>query len=425
MKNHDKEDPNPKRARPAAAARNPGPKPGLGGAEGPGAPQGRRGAPTIAVRPMAEPARMKRRHWALIAGFFACVALPLLVIGIYLWLVAEDQYASTAGFTVRKEEGASATDLLGGLASLTGASASADGDVLYEYIRSQAVVRRIDDKLGLREYYARYWDQDPVFALWPDASIEDLHWFWDRIVRVSYDQSTGLTELQVLAFDAQMAQRIASEIVSESQDMVNELNEAARLDAIRYAEADLQQAEERLKQARAALTQFRTRTQIVDLESDIQGRMGVMNTLQQQLAAELVAFDELSQITQGDDPRLNRALRRIQVIRDRIAEERRTFALNEVLSTGEDYPTLIAEFEGLMVEREFAEQAYRAALTAWDSAKADAQRQSRYLAAYVEPTLAEEAEYPQRFVIFGLAALILVLGWGVLALIYYSLRDRA
>ena len=402
-------------------ARNSGPKPGLTKV----AAAVKNAAPTIQVRPMAKPASMKRRHWGLIWVFMILVALPLLVVGLYLWLVAEDQYASTTGFTVRQEEGASASDLLGGLASLAGASSSPDGDVLYEYIRSQAVVRRIDDKLGLREYYSEYWTTDPAFALWPDATIEDLHWYWDRIVRVSYDQSTGLTELQVLAFDPEMARAIASEIVRESQDMVNDLNTAARTDAIRYAEDDLREAEERLKSARAALTRFRTRTQIVDLESDIQGRMGVMNMLQQQLAEELVAYDELKQTTQGDDPRLTQALRRIEVIRERIAEERSAFATNEVLLTGEDYPTLISEFEGLMVEREFAEQTYRAALTAWDSAKGEAIRQSRYLAAYVEPTLAEEAEYPKRFIIFGLATLILVLGWGILTLIYYSLRDRA
>lgn len=408
---------------PVQANPQPAINPGQRTGPNPGGPAG--SGPPVQIRPMASPARMKKRHWALMGGFVLFVALPLLLVGLYLWMVAEDQYASTSGFTVRKEEGTSATDLLGGLASLTGGSASTDGDILYEYIRSQAVVRRIDDKLGLREYYANHWETDPAFSLWPDASIEDLHWFWDRIVRVSYDQATGLTEMQVLAFDPEMARAIATEIVSEGQDMVNALNEAARTDAIRYAEADLEQAKDRLKTTREALVRFRTRTQIVDLEADIQARMGVMNTLQQQLANELVAFDELGKTIQGDDPRLAQALRRIQVIRDRIAEERKSFATNEVLSTGEDYPTLIAEFEGLVVEREFAEQAYRAALTAWDSAKAEAIRQSRYLAAYVEPTLAEEAEYPQRFVIFALAGLILVLSWGVLALIYYSLRDRA
>ncbi len=385
----------------------------------------RQAASVVEVLPMAHPAHMRSRHRVLLWSFVVLVLLPLVAVGAYLGFVAEDRYSSTAAFTVRQEEGGSATDLLGGLAQFAGTSSTADGDVLYEFIRSQVLVDLIDQKLDLRNYYAAHWETDPVFALWPDASIEDLHWFWERVVKVSYDQSTGLTELQIFAYDAEMAQTIAREIVAESQKMVNALSDAAQRDAIRYAEADLMLTQERLKTTRQALTQFRTRTQIVDLEADIQGRMGVMNTLQQQLATELVIFDETSKSARTDDPRLTKALRRIQVIRDRIAAERREFATTEVLETGEDYPTLIAEFEGLNVEREFAEIAYNAALAALDGAKANAIRQSRYLATYITPTLAEEAEYPRHFVIFGLAALFLMLSWGILALIYYSLRDRS
>ena len=128
--------------------------------------------------------------------------------------------------------------------------------------------------------------------------------------------------------------------------------------------------------------------------------------------------------TQSDDPRQSQALRRIQVIRERIVEERRNFATTEVAGTGEDYPTLISEFEGLMVDREFAEQVYRAAMATRDAAYANAERQTRYLATYIRPTLAESSEYPQRFVLFGLSALFLVLSWGIGVLIYYSIRDR-
>lgn len=374
---------------------------------------------------MAQPASMKKRHRRILIGFAVYVLAPLIVVAFYLLVVAKDQYASTAGFTVRQAEGASTTDLMGGLAKFTGSSASVDADVLYEFIRSQALIRRIDEARDLRGYYAQNWGADPVFSLWPNASIEDLQSFWKRIVRVSYEQSSGMIEIEVLAFDAQMAQTIAKDIVRESQDMVNALNEVARLDSISYAETELRQAEQRLKGIRTELTRFRTRTQIVDLQSDIQGRMGVMNNLQQQLATELVNFDELSGTTRADDPRVRQTIRRIEVIRDRIVKERRDFATNDVSQTGEDYPTLISEFEGLVVEREFAEQTYRAALTSRDSAQAEAIRQSRYLAAYIEPTLAEDPEYPRHFVIFGLAALILVLSWGVVVLIYYSLRDRA
>lgn len=377
------------------------------------------------VAETAPAATMRRRHWAVLLSFFVVVVAPLIVFGFYLWTVAEDRYASTVGFTVRQEEGKSGADLIGGLAALTGGKPSTDGDVLYEFIRSQELVRRIDDRLGLRDYYSEFWETDPVFAIWPGASIEDMLWYWQRVVRVSYDQSTGLTELRILAFDPVMAQAIAAEVVAESQAMVNALNEQARSDAIRYADFELQQAEDRLRKARAALTEFRTRTQIVDLDADIQARMGVMSNLQQQLAAELVALDELSNTTNSNDPRVQQSRRRIEVIRERITEERRAFATNEVLSTGEDYPTLISEFEGLTVEREFGEEAFRAALAARDTARANALRQSRYLATYVRPTLAERSEFPQRSLLMMLAALFSVLVWGITVLVYYSIRDKA
>lgn len=367
---------------------------------------------------------MRPRHWGVLISFGILVLLPIVLFAVYLWFVADDRYRSTVGFTVRKEEGAVASEILGGIAAFAGGAANQDGDVLYEYIRSQELVRRLDEKLDLRGYFGDYWSSDPLFALKPDASIEDLVDYWGRVVRVSYDKGTGLVDVRVNAFDPEMAKAIASEIVSESQELVNSLNNTARRDAIRYTDADLEQTQERLKTAREALTRFRTRTQIVDLQADIQGRMGVMNTLQQQLAAELVTFDELSSQTSSEDPRITQALNRIKVIRERIANERATFATNKVTGTEEDYPTLIAEFEGLQVEREFAEEAYRAALAARDAAYASAERQSRYLATYVSPTLAETAEYPQRFLLLGLAALFMCLGWGIAVLIFYSIRDK-
>ena len=68
---------------------------------------------------------------------------------------------------------------------------------------------------------------------------------------------------------------------------------------------------------------------------------------------------------------------------------------------------------------------YRAALTALEVAREDAARQSRYLATYVKPTLAQNAEYPKRWILAGLAGLFLLLIWSILALIYYSIRDRS
>ncbi|MDU8930039.1 sugar transporter [Alisedimentitalea sp. MJ-SS2] len=370
---------------------------------------------------------MKRRHWGLLVSFLILVLLPLALGSFYMFSIARDQYSSTVGFTVRSEEGASASDLIGGLTQFTsGAGTGTDGDVLYEFIQSQEIVERIQTRVDLAGHYSEYWRKDPLFSIWPDATIEDLLWFWKRVVRISYDQSSGLTELQVLAFDPDMARTIAQEILTESQEMINALNTAAREDAMRHALADQEAALGRLKEAREALTRYRTRTQIVDPEADIQGRMGVLNNLQQQLAQALIDHDLLTENASSADPRVTQAQLRIDVIRERIARERDSFASDQPTqdSGREDYPTLLAEYESLVVDREFAEETYRAALAAVEAARAKAARQSRYLAAYIQPTRAQSSEFPQRLMILGLMGLLLVLSWAILALVYYSIRDR-
>ena len=192
----------------------------------------------------------------------------------------------------------------------------------------------------------------------------------------------------------------------------------------RQEDADLVEAVARLKQAREALVNFRTRTQIVDPQSDLAGRMGVLNSLQQQLAQALIDFDIVTQDAVADDPRVTAAQRRIEVIRARIADERRTFSEEDMAGGDEAYPALLAEYESLVVDSEFAGEAYRTALAALDIARANAARQSRYLATYLEPTVPERADYPQRGMIFGLATLFLVLFWSIASLMYYAFRDR-
>ncbi|MDK3020800.1 sugar transporter [Pseudodonghicola flavimaris] len=385
------------------------------------------GPAPVRVMPIARPAQMKRRHWGLLASFGVVVLMPLIAVILYLWVAAQDQYLSTTGFTVRSQESGGATELLGGLAQFAGGTVASDSDILYEFIQSQEMVEAVDADVDLRAHYSQPWPGDWVFALWPDASREDLDWYWQRIVSISYDSGTGLIEVQARAFDPETARAVSQVILRESQDRINRLNDQARADAIRYAQADLDEAIDRLKAAREALTQFRTRTKIVDPAADIQGRMGVMNNLQQQLASALIEYDLLRETASPSDPRLTKAEQLIEVIRERIRIERQTFASDntDTGAVGEDYPSLIAEFESLTVDLDYAEQTYRAALTARQVARDDAARQSRYLATYVKPTLAQDSEYPIRPLVAALAGLFLLLLWSIGALIYYSIRDRS
>lgn len=382
--------------------------------------------PEAKSAPVPEPAsaaRPRGRHLLILVSFLLLVLTPVSAAAWYLWARSADQFTSELGFTVRREETSSPVDFLGGLSNLS-SSGSSDTDVLYEYIQSQEMVRGVDEKLGLRSLYSEHYATDPVFSFHPDGSIEDLVAYWRRMVQVSYNPGSGMLEMHVFAFDPDTAKRIAEEILRDSSRLINDISAIARQDATRYAQEDLEAAKQQLKAAREALTAFRSRTRIVDPSADLQGQMGLLTTLQQQLASTLIDLDLLQQTTSEQDPRIAQAQRRIEVIRNRIEQERSKFAQGGAGAAGQDYATLVAEFERLAVDREFAEQTYTAALSGFASARAAAERQSRYLAAFVRPTLAETARYPRRIMLLGLAMLFLTLAWSILVLVYYSLRDR-
>lgn len=375
----------------------------------------------------APPARIKRRHTIGILAFFVIVLVPTLLAFWYLTERATPSYTSQVGFSVRTEEVGSAFELLGGVAQLSGSSSS-DTDILYDFIQSSEMVRKVDERLGLVALWAKApADSDPIFAYRPPGTIEDKTAYWHRMVRVYSDSGTGLINVEVSAFAPDDAQAIASVVYEESSLMINRLSAIAREDATRYARDELDLAVERLKSAREALTRFRNENQIVDPAASIQSQMGILSSLNTQLAETMIDIDMLSESTNQSDPRLVQARQRADIIRARIDEERGKLGFGTTGAQGDGgqvFADVVGEYERLAVELQFAEQSYTAALAAYDGSVAEARRQSRYLAAHVAPSLPESPSHPQVVETTLIVALFAFLTWALALLIGYSLRDR-
>jgi len=376
------------------------------------------------IPPPASPARMKRRHYLILASLALVVIAPLVVSFWYLESRAADQYESITGFTVSRVDAlpVPAGALRTGLGQLS-LGMSTDGDIVQQFIQSQNLIELVDARVDLRAKWARP-ANDPVFAFDPSGSIEDLVDYWQDMVSVYHDGSSGLIQLRVRAFDPRDARQIARAIVDECTSMINRLGAKARSDAIRHAREELDHALARLKAARRAMTAFRNRTQIVDPQAAIQGQMGVLNSLQQQLASALVKLDLLQQTAPVAGPRAAQLRREIAVIKQRIAQERRKFGEGNGMAKGADYASVVGEYEGLSVEMEFAQRNYLSALSAFEAARAEARRQALYLAVFVAPTLAQTAQYPQRALLLAELGFFLALGWGIAVLVAHTVRDR-
>ena len=385
-------------------------------------------AAPIRIAPPARAARVKERHWGVLFSFVLLVMVPVAVSGWYLWTRATDRYVSMAGFSVRTEDTGSAFELLGGLANM-GSSSSSDTDILYKFIQSQEMVATINAELDLRTIWAKADPvRDPIYAYHPPGTIEDIVNYWGRMVTVYNDTGTGLIDIEVQAFTPEDAQMIAKMIYDESSIMINELSDIAQEDATRFSRQELDEAVERLKDAREAVTRFRNVNQIVDPSASIQSQMGILSSLDAELATTLIDLDILRLTTAESDPRIVQAERRVEVIEARMQEERDKLGIGTgttaATAQGEAFADLVGEYERLIVDQTFAEQSYAAARAAFDAAVSESRRQSRYLAAHVHPTLAERAEKPARITMLGLVAVFAFLIWSMLVLASYALKDR-
>jgi capsular polysaccharide transport system permease protein len=377
-------------------------------------------APAAGRPPEVAATRLRPRHWVAVLSFLLLVLAPLAATVFYLRARAADQYHSEVAFSIRSEEvGSAAAGLLGAITQI-GTGTASDADILYEFIRSQRIVERVDADLDLRTVWNRPLPGDPVFALGEDATIEALHGHWNRMIEVSFDSTAGIIHVRALAFTAGEAQAIADAILAESDALVNRLSDQAREDAIRFAREELDEAEENLRVVRQNLADFRRRTNLVDPTADAAGQSGLLTALNQELAQALVDRDVLLSYAAEDDQRVLQAGRRIEAITARIEEERSSLDLTGVTGS---LPEVVGRYEELLVDLEFANTAYTQALAGLSAAQAEARRRARYLAPHIQPTLASSALYPRRVVLSGLTALFLVLGWGVVMLLYYNVRD--
>ena len=206
--------------------------------------------------------------------------------------------------------------------------------------------------------------------------------------------AAGIIEVEARAFTPEDAQAIAAAVLAESGRLVNALSEQAREDAVRFARDELAEAEAHLAEMRAALGGFRRAHNLVDPAADVAGQSGLLAALNAGARRGAGRRATCWRATPPDgDQRVVQADRRIAAITARIEEERGSLDVTGVAGT---LPEVVGRYEELTVDLEFANAAYTQALAGLAAARAEARRQSRYLAAHVSPTLATTALYPRR-----------------------------
>lgn len=375
-------------------------------------------------------ATFRLRHWIILCTFLVAVVIPTVVTATYMAFVAVDQFNSTTSFSVRSIEASQPGDLLGIFTQASGGSTANDSYMLLDYVMSAELVKAADEQLKLDEIFKPR-GNDFFYGLKPDQTIEEKVAYWQRMVSISYDQSSGILKLNVKAFDEKSAQEITSFIVSASETLVNSISDAAKSEVLRDAQKAVDQSEARLAGTQVDLRKFRDLMQEADPTEGAKLASQIVSTLEQQLAvAKTELTTALSQMGQNS-PRVKVLKSQIASLEQQVEKERGRFGSGVPTKSGRNFEIASADvagrmeqYEKLETQRQFSERAYTAALGGLERARIEASSKERYMATFIRPTLPELAQYPSRFLntllVFGFGLLV----WGVMVMVYYNVKDR-
>lgn len=368
--------------------------------------------------------QQKRRMWLKVSFIFV-VFIPFLLGAFYYSLWASDRYVSGAGFAVRGVNAGSGLDAVGALTGLASTgSTTSDSYIILEYLKSRDLLEKLQKDLDLRKAFTSR-NIDFFSRMDEDLTIEEFVTYWRTMVSTSFDSTSGVLRFEVQGFTAEDAQHIAQKALFYIQELVNQLSETARQDSVKFANQEVSRAETRLRKALLQLRDFREKEQSLNPTASAQMHMELLGNLERQLVEIRARMAAISSSVSQDAPTMVALRRQAEAIEAQIAT--RTAGMTGKVSktdAGAALSELLATYETLEVEKNFAQKAYESSLSFLEKARIEADRQQRYLAVYSNPALSEEPQYPRRlwmlFLLFtGLSCL-----WGVGVLVVYAIRDH-
>lgn len=345
------------------------------------------------------------------------ILVPTMLALIYYGLIARPEFATEMQFTVQGLQ-QQAPDLLGGIGLPAISQSGNDGQVIVEFVQSPEMVRLLEADHGFDAAYGNP-TLDPAGSVSPGAPIEDKESFWLGQTDAEYDSVSSIITVSVRAFSAAESLRLAQGVLSQTESVVNSLNSRVQNEAVEAADREVAERRREYDEARAVATSTRA-SRATTVLGESQQELGLIGQIEGALATARAERAASAATFRPDSPQ-------ILAINERIAslERQRNEALAEIRGgpgTAEARRDVSAETA--IIDYEFAQQAYYAAIQARQQAILTRENERRYLVAFVPPRLPEESNYWARFANVIVVAIAAALAMAIGALGLSIVRDH-
>jgi capsular polysaccharide transport system permease protein len=360
------------------------------------------------------------------SSFILFVIVPSLFSFIYLVFIASDQYVAEARFAVSTMQTNMSSEKLTSAISATGASgipimAGQEAYIVASYIRSRAIIEDLSMQIDLRKIFRRS-EADLWARLKRNATAEELVDYWNGMVTTYVDGPSGVVTVAARAFRPADAVTLSRAIIRASEKLVNDVSARARNDVMRRAEEEVRRYERAVRESLENLRKYR------DLEGFIDPVSAASSTSQLliQAMSEKIRlqsdFFVSSKAMSTDAPTIQTLKSRLESVDAQIEQLKSKLTGNS--PDGRSVADSLVKFEDLELKRTFAEKLYTIAQDSLERARVRAEQQNIYLSVFVQPSLPQDASYPERTSYSLLIPVGLLVVWGIFALIAAAIEDH-
>ncbi|PRH86333.1 hypothetical protein C5L14_19080 [Labrys okinawensis] len=349
------------------------------------------------------------------------VIAPTVAAVIYYGLWATPRYVSEAEFIVRGLSSSRLTGLDALFKTFGIARTVDDTNIVQSYILSRDAVKQLQSDIDIKAIFsdprADLFSRFPRF--WESDSFEGLYAHYAWRVKVIQDTTRGISTVHAEAFQAEDAQRIASQVLTLAERLVNRLNERAQADATRSAEEEVQRAEQRVLDAQAELTKFRNAATLVDPSKSSTSALDTITTLTRDLVQAQAQIQQLQQ-TSPSTPQIAVLQARVEALKARIETERGKLAGND-----ESLAVKVSAYERLTLNRDLADKSLAAATLSLESVRSKARRQQIYIEKIAQPNLPDEPMEPRRLRLIITVLMTALMSYAVIWILSVGAKEKA
>lgn len=339
-------------------------------------------------------AKRRRRRLMLLASRLSMfVLLPTLIAGYYFFAIATPMYATKSAFVIQQAEAAAAG--AGGLAGMfqgTSMATQQDSTAVKSYLSSRDAMQRLDSEHGFKAHFSDP-EIDAIQRLSTDASNEEAFATYQDHIRIAYDPSEGVINLEVIATTPEASQRFSEALIGYAEEQVDQMTQRLRADQMAGAEQSYRDAEARREQALQELLRIQNEVSVLSPEGEVSAILSQVSTLETQKQQKQLELAQLSSVRRPNEARVNALTQEIANLDDLIVTLR-----NQMTQQSGEGSSLASKTTELRLAEEnyqFQTIMVQQALGLRETARIEAERQVRYLSLSVRPIAPDDPTYPR------------------------------